>query len=203
MRIIYTVAFILIFTLGGFCTTPPPDPVPGEGDTVEEDNTDQMQMPEEDSLQSDEEQVNKICLFKEDHIISEGVSFSGPNIILEGSDEPEPVVEIIKEKHFWIVGLLKDFSEEKVNPVENGVLVISYEYDGDDYSDWCPEEGDCLVEVVYQGATGDAIYQKEKPRYKYQTWITSSDGYVYTGNLTVQIRFAGQVPDFSGCPGGE
>ena len=198
MKIIYTVALILIFTLGGFCNSPPPDPDPGEGDVIEGDTTGDQQVPVDDISQPEEEPVNRVCLFKENHIISE-VEFSGPNILLEGSDEEKEIAEIIEEKHFLNFGPFTDFSDGEAGSVEKGVLVISYDYDGDDYSDWCPEEGECVVEVVYKGATGDAIYQK-KQSYLYEKWTSSFDGYVYKGNLTVQIRFPGQVLDFSGCP---
>ena len=191
MRIISLILFALLFTLGGFCNrqpgTPPPGQEGGSSDTGE--GVDQSEESTSVSSPTDEGQKEKVCQFKKDRVISD-VNFAGPEATLAGSDIPKRIVGIIDEGGF--AGFGKALSKKQPVPGEGGVI-FPYEYTGEEYSDWCPSEGECIVEVVYQGAEG-SIYKKEKTHPR-----MPGGYYVYKGNITIQILFAGQVLDFSGC----
>lgn len=190
MRIISLILFALLFTLGGFCARQPDTPPGQEEGASDTDGTAEQSAPTSASSPTEEGQKEKVCQFKKDHVTSD-VSFSGPEAILAGSDVPKRIVGIIDEGGY--VGFWKDLSKRQTVPGQGGV-VLPYEYTGEEYSDWCPSEGECIVEVVYRGADENAIYKKEK------THPRAPGGYyVYKGNITLQILFAGQVLDFSGC----
>ena len=190
MRIIYLIVFTLFFTLGGFCSRSPDAPQGGDGE--EAGGPDSQQPPASINSPTGEEQKERICQFKTDHLVSIG-TFSGSHITLEGKENPAKIPELIDLGFFVHIGF-GDFSKKQLAPEEGGGLVLPYEYTGDEYADWCPNEGKCFVEVVYRGVDENAIYKKEK------THPRAPGGYyVYNGNLTIQILFSGQVLDFSGC----
>lgn len=182
MRIIYIGLITLFFILNSACQKggSPAQSDGGDGEIIIGDE--------------------KVCQFKTNHV---SVAFSGPQITLTSTEE-QSLPDVIKTGGF--LGMGKDFSKVRSTAVENGVAVdYKYNYDKveeeegetateerDGYSDWCPEDGNCIVKVVYVGA-----YQKER---SHPRAPVTSGRYVYNGDITVQIHFAGRALDFSACP---
>ena len=201
MRVIALMMFALFFALGGLCTnTNSPGTPPGEAEGGTEDPD---KPPASVSSPADEGQKENLCQFKEDHVVSEigggwfsegkPITVSGPSFVVKGSDKPTKLVEVIDEG--GVAGFGKGLSKKQFQPAEGGGVVLSYEYIGDDYKDWCPTSGEqCIVEVIYRGVDGESIYKKEKTHPR-----APASHYVYTGNLTIQILFSGRVLDFSNC----
>ena len=205
MRVISLMMFVVFFALGGFCDRQSGTPSGKEGDSTEK-GPDKPPPPPSVSSPTDEGQKENVCQFKEDHVLSETdegwfgdgqpITVSGSNLIVKGSDEPKTLMEIIDEG--GVVGFGKDLSKKKFSPAEGGGVVLPYEYTGDDYEDWCPTSGEqCIVEVIYRGASEESIYKKENthPRAR-RRQVTM---YVFKGDLTIQVLFSGRVLDFSVC----
>lgn len=109
--------------------------------------------------------LRRMCDFKKDHIVSKDDQLVAFNrrLILKGSKEPLPVREIIKDKEHetWSTEWFGDWHSDVkiVNNSRNrvtlydGKLFVPYEYDKEEeYGDWCSEEEECIVWVIYKGA---------------------------------------------------
>ena len=132
--------------------------------------------PHEDTLSS--EQDEKVCQFKEDHVDGE-LQRTGSGAL----------PDVIKEKTIWG---RDDFTVQSTASQNNGV-VRTYHYDKEEeYGPWCPESGDCVVQVIYSGN----ITEKQAVGRVVRTGLKKWE---YSGDLAVQVNFSGKLLDFSGC----
>lgn len=152
--------------------------------------------------------LSRMCEFKEDHILNEEekVAFFKEDIIIKGSEKPVPVKEIIKkrERTGWdfFLDWLPDFkmmnSGENQIAFDNSELIVPYKYDKDEkYGNWCPEEGECIVRVIYRGLiTSNENSAEPSENSSKKTPLMS---WQVTGDLMAQVQFAGKFLDFSEC----
>ena len=175
-----------------------------EAEPVEDDEDSSVSAPEE-SLSMEEAgkktELRRMCEFKKDHILNddEQVRFFKKNIIIRGEEEFLPIKEIIKEKEItgwkawfeWADFKIMNSGRNKVT-FHDDEFIVPYKYDkNEEYGDWCPSEGLCIVRVIYNGAIKEDLSEQVKGK--------PLTGWQSMGDLIARVQFAGKVLDFSAC----
>ena len=150
-------------------------------------------------------ELRRACKFKADHILNDEdqVRFFKINIIIRGEEEFFPLREIIKEKEItgwrawfeWADFKIMNSGENKVT-FHNEELIVPYKYDrNEEYGDWCPSEGPCIVRIIYRGVIKPDKGHSGSAEKGQKTLA----GWQSMGDLVAKIQFAGKVLDFSAC----
>ena len=134
------------------------------------------------------------CEFKTDHIM-DGLSASGRSLLLEYKAHYALVPSVFqKNNKGGLFGLRKALTYKPKDRFfqRNALLIRPYIYNRKGkYKSWCPEKGDCLVHIVFQGAI-------HEPRNRQRG--SDKGGYLFSGPLLISVVFNGELLNFSSCP---